>query len=492
MTFGAVCSPSSSAQFVKNLNAERFKGDYPAAVEVIQKRHYVDNNANNAQQVKEIHAAGGFEIRNWISNSKRVGDALEEKNTEEKNLDLSPELATEKVLGMWWCTNVDTFTYKVGWDRYGRALLQGQRRPTKRQMLRVLMSVFDPLGIRAQFLMHLKILLQEVWRSGIGWDDQVDETIFERWQTWLNVLPSIEMISISRCYVSRNSIHHGDVQLHTFVDASKNGIAAACYLRFNHEDVVECNIVAAKTKVAPLKYLSIARLELQAALIGSRLARTLSEALMVHITHRVFWSDSQDVLCWIRSGHRRYSPLVAFRVSEILELTDMTEWWYVPTDLNVADDGTKWKGLPNLKPQAWFNGLQFLYLAEDHWPRASKGSRTTDLELRPSAHFTAYDPIVQVNDFSNWGRLNHETVINEIRQKYSIPKLRTALTNVRFNCQRCKNHRVDPKVPIVADLPAARLHAFARPFTHVDVDFFRPYETVVGRRTDKCWGMMAT
>ncbi|XP_062537615.1 uncharacterized protein LOC134205925 [Armigeres subalbatus] len=216
MTFGACCSPSS-AQFVKNLNAERFKGDYPAAVEVIQKRHYVDDMLVSvatekeavelALQVKEVHAAGGFEIRNWISNSKRVAEALEENNTEEKNLDLSPELATEKVLGMWWCTDVDTFTYKVGWDRYGRALLEGQHRPTKRQMLRVLMSVFDPLGLIAQFLMYLKILLQEVWRSGIGWDDQVNETIFERWQTWLKVLPTIEKISIPRCYISESSTH---------------------------------------------------------------------------------------------------------------------------------------------------------------------------------------------------------------------------------------------------------------------------------------------
>ncbi|XP_062557852.1 uncharacterized protein LOC134222705 [Armigeres subalbatus] len=411
MTFGACCSPSS-AQFVKNINAERFKGDYPAAVEVIQKRHYVDDMLVSvatekeavelALQVKKVHAAGGFEIRNWISNSKCVAEALEENNTEEKNLDLSPELATEKVLGMWWCTDVDTFTYKVGWDRYGRALLEGQHRPTKRQMLRVLMSVFDPLG----------------------------------WQTWLKVLPTIEKISTPRCYISESSIHYGDIQLHTFVDASENGIAATCYLRFKHQDVVECKIIAAKTRVAPLKFLSIPRLELQAALIGSRLARTLSEALTIYITRRFFWSDSQDVLCWIRSDHRRYSPFVAFRVSEILELTEMTEWRYVPTDLNVADNGTKWKGLPNLKPQArWFNGPQFLYLAEDHWPRTSKGSGTTDLELRPSAmaHFTASDPIVQVNDFSNWGRLVRVIAfVQRFSNNCKLKRLKKSITSCPF------------------------------------------------------------
>ncbi|XP_062704039.1 uncharacterized protein LOC134286443 [Aedes albopictus] len=87
---------------------------------------------------------------------------------------------------------------------------------------------------------------------------------------------------------------------------------------------------------------------------------------------------------------------------------------------------------------------------------------------------------------------NYETVINEIRQKYSVPKLRTAFANVRKSCQRCKHHRANPRVPIMADLPAARLDAFARPFTHVGIDFFGPYEIVIGRRAEKRWGMLAT
>lgn len=119
MTFGACCSPSS-AQYVKNLNAERFREQYPKAADVIQKRHYVDDMLVSvdteeeaiqlAQQVKFVHAKGGFEIRNWVSNSQRVLTALNESSTKEKNLDLSPELATEKVLGMWWCTVSDAFT----------------------------------------------------------------------------------------------------------------------------------------------------------------------------------------------------------------------------------------------------------------------------------------------------------------------------------------------------------------------------------------------
>ncbi|XP_058826515.1 uncharacterized protein LOC131686265 [Topomyia yanbarensis] len=636
MTFGACCSPSS-AQFVKNLNAERFKAEYPAAVEVIQKRHYVDDMLVSvatpqeaiklARQVKQVHAEGGFEIRNWISNSKQVMQALKEERTEEKNLDLSPELSTEKVLGMWWCTSSDTFTYKVGWNRYGRALLGGQLRPTKRQMLRVLMSMFDPLGLIAHFLMYLKVLLQDVWRSGIDWDDQINDALFEKWQTWLQVLPEVERISIPRCFLSQTTSAGYDVQLQTFVDAGDNGIAAACYLRFAQHGFVECRLVAAKTRVAPLKYLSTPKLELQAALVGARLARTVAETLAFKISRKVFWSDSQDVLCWIQSDHRRYSPFVAVRVSEILETTEMSEWRYVPTELNVADDGTKWNGVPDLTDQSrWFNSPKFVYLSEEYWPHPFKRLKTTELELRPSvlAHFVAGEPPIQVKDFSTWNRLvkvvalvkrfpnncklkhqkkpivsgplsnkellsatsyiirqaqqesypdemallqhtqknpeqfptpipktspihqkspwldqyailrmrgriaacdyatedakhpiilsrdhhttkliiahyhqkyhhqNHETVINEIRQKYSIPKLRMAYAKVRKECQHCMNDRIAPRVPIMADLPAARLDAFTRPFTHVGVDYFGPYEIVIGRRTEKRWGMLAT
>ncbi|XP_065079912.1 uncharacterized protein LOC135702797 [Ochlerotatus camptorhynchus] len=636
MTFGACCSPSS-AQFVKNINAERFKAAYPAAVEVIQKWHYVDDMLVSvetedeafqlAQQVKKVHSKAGFEMRNWISNSKRVVRDLQEEHTDEKNLDLSLELATEKVLGMWWCTDSDTFTYKVGWTRYGEALLKGQRHPTKREMLRVLMSMFDPLGLIAHFLMYLKVLLQDVWRSGIDWDDAIDDALFDKWQTWLQVLPQVERVSIPRCYRARTSPNCKDIQLHTFVDAGDNGIAAACYLRFAQDDVVECRLVAAKTRVAPLKFLSTPRLELQAALVGARLAQSVSDALSFRISRRHYWSDSQDVLCWIKSDHRRYSQFVAFRVSEILDTTEMNEWRYVPTDLNVADDGTKWKGLPSLASETrWFTGPEFLQHPETRWPDSYTSSNEAVLELRRSVltHFIAPEPIVCSSDFSDWNRIvkvvalahrfpancklkrlqqpivsgpltnheiltaesylirvaqqeaypeeiavlqkslqcsdqlstpipkssplhqktpwldqngilrmrgriaacfyatedakhpkilprdhhttklivahyhqkyhhqNHETVINEIRQKYSIPKLRMTYTKVRSDCQRCKNDRVIPRPPIMADLPAARLAAFERPFTHVGVDYFGPYEVVIGRRVEKRWGMLAT
>ncbi|XP_055623313.1 uncharacterized protein LOC129766739 [Toxorhynchites rutilus septentrionalis] len=209
MTFGACCSPSS-AQYVMNKNAARFAQQFPAAVDVITRKHYVDDMLVSveseveaielAKNVKYIHAQGGFETRNFISNSSRVLEALSEGSTTEKCLDLSTELSTEKVLGMWWCTRTDRFTYKINYNRFDKSILNGSRVPSKRELLRVLMTIFDPLGLISHFLMYLKVILQDVWRSQIGWDDPISDEQFSNWTTWLSWLPLVEKIQIPRCY----------------------------------------------------------------------------------------------------------------------------------------------------------------------------------------------------------------------------------------------------------------------------------------------------
>ncbi|XP_055633383.1 uncharacterized protein LOC129773763 [Toxorhynchites rutilus septentrionalis] len=400
MTFGACCSPSS-AQYVKNINAERFKNEYPAAYEAITKSHYVDDMLISvasegeaiqiAEDVKFVHAQGGFEIRNWISNSRRVTSALQEVDTKEKSLDLSSELSTEKVLGMWWNTMFDVFTYKFGWTRYDGDLPKEQRHPTKREVLRVLMTIFDPLGLIAHFLAYLKTLLQDIWRSGIGWDEEIDNNAF------------------IKC-VKYSLTEADEVQLYTFVDAGKNGMAAVCFLRIATKGGIHCSLFTSITRVAQLKLTSISRLELQAALIGTRLARMVDDTLSIRITKKLYWSDSRDVLCWINSDHRRYTQFVGFRVTEILEVTEAHDWRYIPSKQNVADDGTKWDTQPDLSPQSrWFNGPDFLWTTEDEWPKSVIRNESTDVEIveNLAVHHVVSESVVRVTDFSNWERLRN-------------------------------------------------------------------------------------
>uniref|UniRef100_A0A0K8VBH6 Uncharacterized protein n=1 Tax=Bactrocera latifrons TaxID=174628 RepID=A0A0K8VBH6_BACLA len=115
------------------------------------------------------------------------------------------------------------------------------------------------------------------------------------------------------------------IELHTFVNASETSYAAVCYLRYSYIDTVSCTMIASKRRVTPLKLISTPRLELKAALIDARLAKYVIESHSIHIDKCVYWSDSRTVLAWLRSDHRRYKQFVAYRVSEILELTDVKE-----------------------------------------------------------------------------------------------------------------------------------------------------------------------
>ncbi|XP_055615070.1 uncharacterized protein LOC129761373 [Toxorhynchites rutilus septentrionalis] len=448
MIFGARSSPTT-AQFVKNHNAQRFEAEYPAAAVAIINNHYVDDMLASteteeeaielAKAVKFIHAQGGFEIRNWTSNSCRVLKALNEEPTEEKNLNLSAEMATENVLGMWWNTSTDCFMFKICYRRFDAALFDGSRAPTKRELLRIIMTVFDPLGLISHFLMILKVTLQEVWRIGLKWDEQITGKQFESWKSWVKLLPKLEDIQIPRCFHHATSIaDQTRIQMHTFVDAGENGMAAVVYLRFEEDGLVECVLVVAKTRVTPLRYLSIPRSELQAAVIGTRLANTVIKSLSLRISQRYFWCDSRNVLCWLRSDHRRYSQYVATRISEVLDTTEIDEWHWIQSEWNLADDGTKWTGQVELKIEdRWFLGPGFLKGPEESWPKRSFIRETTDEEIRSSAlfHGKNAEPVVMANNYSRWMHLVRVTayvqrfVDNVQSKRKKIPQRSGPLTN---------------------------------------------------------------
>ncbi|XP_062541149.1 uncharacterized protein LOC134209181 [Armigeres subalbatus] len=179
--------------------------------------------------------------------------------------------------------------------------------------------------------------------------------------------------------------HYQKLQLHTFVDASEVAYAAVSYFRITNPDgVVECNLSATKTKVAPLKPLSVPRLELQAAVLGIRLMQFVEESHTVKIQQRFVWSDSATVLAWLRADHRKYKQFVACRVGELLTASEVREWQWVPSKLNPADLATKWgKGYAQDVNGAWFSGPEFLKNPESEWPKQKTTLLSTAEDLRP-------------------------------------------------------------------------------------------------------------
>ncbi|XP_055522850.1 uncharacterized protein LOC129717029 [Wyeomyia smithii] len=184
----------------------------------------------------------------------------------------------------------------------------------------------------------------------------------------------------------------------------------------------KCALVAAKTKAAPLKPLTMPRLELQAAMIGARLMNSTLSSLDFEVSKHFFWTDSSTVLGWLRSDSRRYHQFVAFRVGEILTTTNVDEWRHVPSKVNIADVATKWKDGPCFDPNdPWFSAPEFLYQTKEKWPPEAPEKLTeTETELRAAFLFHGIIPQIAVkfNRFSKWNRLLRTTayVLRAVRR----------------------------------------------------------------------------
>lgn len=145
-----------------------------------------------------------------------------------------------------------------------------------------------------------------------------------------------------------------------------------------------------------------------AAVIGARLRKTIQEGHTLQVKRTCFWSDSTTVRSWIKSDLRRYRPYVAFRVNEILSLSNESEWRWVPTQYNPADEATKWGKGPAFQSDCrWYKGPDFLYDNESEWPKDPRDLIETAEELRPAFVFPHFilQPTLVIERFSKWERL---------------------------------------------------------------------------------------
>ena len=203
-------------------------------------------------------------------------------------------------------------------------------------------SIYDPLGFVAPFHLSAKILLQNLCRKQLGWDDLIPEEDLIRWKSWLEELPRLEQFSIDRCFKSPN---FGDIiscQLHHFSDASQVAYGAVSYLRLvNARHEVHCSFVMGKFRLSPLKPVTIPRMELSAAVLSTRLDRMIRQEVELPIKDSFYWTDSTCVLRYIANSETRYKTFVANGVAAIREQSIPSQWHYVGTKVNPADDASR-------------------------------------------------------------------------------------------------------------------------------------------------------
>ncbi|XP_067635670.1 dopamine D2-like receptor [Eurosta solidaginis] len=216
MIFGSISSPCS-AQFIKNMHAEKYRNMNARAVDAIVDRHYVDDYMDRFNTVKEsikvtkdvidIHSSAGFEIRGFVSNSEELMRAVSnnaQSCTQQNNYIFRGEGATEKVLGMHWNPNEDYFLFKLTFSKVPKAVLDYSRRPTKGEMLSVTMSIFDPFGFVCGMVLRAKVLMQSLWHRSVDWHEPIPEDICKIWLQWYKTLNTIEDFKMPRCYSVNN------------------------------------------------------------------------------------------------------------------------------------------------------------------------------------------------------------------------------------------------------------------------------------------------
>lgn len=329
---------------------------------------YVDNCVTSVSSIEELNRfvresstimmSGQFELRDWCSN-------VTINETKYGNIYSGEPIVP--LLGMQWDTQKDELFCDIESLKYVSDHI------TKRSLLSIAQRIFDVVGFTCPVTLIPKLLLQESWNQKLSWDEELPHEISCQFFKWMKTLEWLGHCCIPR-WLNVSNDHPDETTIHVFCDASKSAYAACVFLRTRSKEKVYIQLVSAKSRIAPLKKITIPRLELLAAVIGCRLYVQTKQAL--HLNGKVyFWTDSTTVLTWIRLKEN-WCTFVGNRCKEICQSTDKNDWHHVPGDMNAADLPSRGCGAKTLYESRWWEGPAWLKEDEDKWPQTN--SETLD------------------------------------------------------------------------------------------------------------------
>lgn len=311
VTYGHTCAPHCAIRALKQCAIDN-KDIAPRGSKMILECFYVDDLLTGAhtpedvQRVKDEVSAvlecGQFKITKWKTNGQFYEKVeLGNRNEEEKS----------SVLGLCWDLRTDSFMYKVHEEKVEQDKTYIW---TKRRILSKIAKLFDPNGYLGPVTMAGKIIMQELWKIQLDWDDEVTGKIAQTWKSFNDDLKNIKDISIKRWLGTTN---HDKIHLHGFCDASEKGYGAVVYCRIGKIEPYQMTIIASRSRVAPLKTTTIPRLELCAASLLVNLMKVIINTLQDQEFQSFCWTDSRIVLQWLTKPPGTLKTYVANRVANI-------------------------------------------------------------------------------------------------------------------------------------------------------------------------------
>ncbi|KAJ8968554.1 hypothetical protein NQ317_001752 [Molorchus minor] len=318
----------------------------------LEKNFYVDNCVTSVPDEEAVNtfisesvaamAEGQFELRGWEFSG----------NTDDEDHHVS-------VLGLAWFPKQDVLTISHKYCHWHR-------------------KFFDPIGFTAPTTLVPKLLLQGLWEKQISWDTPVDNEIETAFKRWASDLPYLLKIRIPR-WISMGGPDIQDITIHTFCDASQKAYAAVVFCRIVKDDQVSVYLLAAKSRVAPLRRLTIPRLELMGATIGVRLYAQVEKDLGCNC-NSIFWSDSSTVIAWVQRNEE-WGTFVWNRVSEIRRITSPADWRHISGSSNPADLPSRGCTPKQLLESKWWEGAELVISEFIHNTRYPKDKRKGDLTV---------------------------------------------------------------------------------------------------------------
>ena len=419
--FGLTSSPSVSGFALRRTAEENRSNASAQTISAVYRNFYVDDLLVSAPSTSEcvklaremcfLLRSGGFEMAKFSSNDSKVLQGLPKEclTAALQEVDIeSDALPSHKVLGLAWDPNRDSFLLKV--------CLPNSIKWTRRSLLSILMSVYDPLGMAAPFLLPAKVMMQQLTQQTVDWDADVGEEHRSLWKKFLDALPCLNELAMPRLYGGLT--YAARTELHVFADASKLGFGAVCYMRTFDEAGYAVTFVIGKSRVAPTPRQSIPRLELCGAVAAVKLLKLVKREHNLNVDKTVFWTDSTTVLSYIHSTSKRRPVFETNRIKLIRNLSDPEQWRWVDTARNPADSFSR--GVHPSRVQRsdqWLLGPAFLLEEEMAWPKQpAAGSAEPCLE---SGHLNAATNEVIDNARAGRETWEHDNPLKRLTTRYS-------------------------------------------------------------------------
>ena len=438
--FGATSSPSC-ANLALKMTADKYQEKHgEAASEFVRRNFYVDDGLASVateeealQLVKTSHALcqeGGFKLHKYMRNSLTVMDGIpsELQAHNIKNFDLRQEnLPVERALGVAWYLESDSFRISV---------MLPSKPPTRRGLLSILSSIYDPLGLVSPVLLQGRKLMQQLFKETKSWDEEVSDEEKMNWERWLRSLLVLKDLQVPRLCKDEKMKNIKRVELHTFSDASLTGCGTCSYIRLiDEENQVSSNLMYAKSRVTPSKPMTVPRLELTAAVTAAQVNSFLVKELDYEEIQSYLWTDSQVALGYIKNNSRRFHMFVANRVHAIRSKTEVDQWNYINSNENPADIASRGIDSKDIASnQLWWKGPPFL-MSNNPLPIIPTDTEipVTDPEVKRvhALHSEVQDGLLpRLAYFSDWNRLkravaNCRKYINILRNRCRDRKQKT-------------------------------------------------------------------